>query len=119
MSDKYRNKKVDEFMDVLEKDLTAMVGKEFGNLDVAGVMERNRHDNPGMTLEQATMWAMRDKAAVVMRKVKALATTLDRMSIMVVQMADEMAADGNQNDEKYRNRLRVLTELDKSYRKLL
>lgn len=119
MSDKYRNKQVDEFMELLENDLTAIVGKEFANLDVKGVMNRNRHDDPGMSIDKATMWAMRDKAAIVMRKTIALATALDRMTVMVGQMADEMAADGNQNDEKYRNRLRVLTELDKSYRKLL
>jgi hypothetical protein len=119
MADKYRDENVDTFMDVLERELTAMVGKEFGNLGVAGVLERNRQDNPEMTLEDATMWAMRDTAARVLRKTKVLATTLDRMVAMVGNMADEMGADGNQNSERYRKRLEVLLELDKNYRKLM
>ncbi len=110
--DKYRNEDVDKFMENLENDLTAIVGKEFANLDVKGVLERNRQDKPEMTIGQATMWAMRDKAAVIMRKTIALATSLDRTAVMVNQMADEMGADGNQNGERYRDRLPILTNFE-------
>jgi hypothetical protein len=119
MADKYRNEKVDTFMDVLANDLTAIVGKEFGNLDVKGVLERNRHDKPEMSIEEATIWAMRDMAARIMRKTQVLATGLDRMTEMVGQMADEMGADGNENCHRYRKRLEVLLQLDKNYRKFL
>ena len=113
MADKYRNKQVDEFMELLENDLTAIVGKEFANLDVMGVLDRNRKENPGMTIEQATMWAMRDKAAIIMRKAIALATSLDRVSVMAGQMADTMGANGDDDYHKYKRRLRILTNIPK------
>ena len=116
--DKYRNEDVNEFMKILEDDLTAIVGKEFGNLDVAGILKKNRKDNPEMSIEQAIMWAMRDKAAVILRKSIALAISLDRMTVMVEQMADEMGEDGNQNSERYRNRSKVLTDFNKIIRQL-
>jgi hypothetical protein len=119
MADKYRNEKVDEFMDALEKNLTAMVAQEFGNLDVAGVLKKNRDNNPEMSIEQATMWAMRDMAAVVMRKTIALATCMDRLTVMAGQMADEMSADGNENCHRYRKRLKLLTNFDNMVKQLL
>ena len=111
--EKYRNKNVENFMGPLEDDLTAIVGKEFANLDVMGVLDRNRKENPEMTIEQATVWAMRDSAARIMRKTIALATSLDRVSVMVGQMADDMSADGNQKSELYRKRLDILTNIPK------
>lgn len=119
MKKKYRNPDVNDFMERLEGDLTAIVGKEFGNLDVAGVLKRNRKDNPEMSIEEATMWAMRDKAATIMRKAIALAMSLDRTTVMVGQMADEMSGDGNENCHKYRARLEVLTDIDKIVKQLL
>ncbi len=116
--DKYRNKDVNDFMDVLGNDLTSIVGKEFGNLEVANVLKKNRQDNPEMSIEEAVMWAMRDKAAVIMRKTIAMAISLDRITVMVEQMADEMGEDGNQNSERYRDRLKVLTNFDKIIKEL-
>lgn len=115
---KFHDKDINIFMEFFENDLTAIVGKEFGNLDVAGVLARNRQDNPEMSIEQATIWAMRDKAAIILRKGTALAICMDKLTIMVGQMADEMAADGNQNDDAYRNRLKVLTDFDSIVKRL-
>jgi hypothetical protein len=116
---KYRNNEVNAFMEILENDLDSIVSRSLTNLDVAGVLLRNREDNPEMSMQEAVVWAMRDKAAVVMRKTIALATNLDRITVMVNQMADEMGEDGNQNGERYRERLSVLTDFDAMVKELL
>jgi hypothetical protein len=114
---KYRNDELENFMKLLEDDLTAIVGKELSNLDVMGILERNRRDNPEMSIEQAIMWAMREKAAIIMRKTMALATSLDRTLVMVRQMADHME---NEKEAKlYLNRVKVLTNFNKLVKQML
>lgn len=107
---KYRNDKVEQFMEKLEDEITAIVSKEFGNLDVAGVMKKHRTNSPDMTIEDAVILAMRGKAAGILRSSIAMAISLDRVSVMVDQMADEMGEDGNQNGERYRERLSLLLD---------
>jgi len=114
---KYRNDNVNNFMARLEDDLTAIVAREFSNLEVAEVLKRNRKDHPEMSLEQATILAMRDKAAVTMRKTHTIATCMDRMTIMVEQMANEM--EDQQKADLYRKRLGVVTDFDSVLKRLL
>jgi len=108
---KYRNDNIDKFMEQLENDLTAIVGQEFGNLDVKGVLERNRKNNPEMSIEKATILAMRDKAAVIMRKTIALATSLDRITAMAEQMTGVLEVAGHTQASIYNKRLEVLTDI--------
>lgn len=117
--DKYRNEKLDDFMKGLEESLVNIVAKKSGSLDVMGVLNRNRRDNPELSIDEAVILAMRDEGARIMRKTIALATSLDRITVMVNQMADEMGEDGNQNGERYRNRLKVLTNFDKIVKEMM
>ena len=106
--DKYRNKDINDYMDVLTDCLTAIIGKEFGNLQVAKVMADNREENPEMTIEEATMLAIRNKAREIMLKTHTLATAMDRLTVMVRQMADHM--ENEKEARLYLNRLTVLTD---------
>ena len=119
MSDKYRDENVNKFMASLEDDLTSIVRREFGNLNVMDILKENRQTNPELSIDEALILAMRAKGAVIMRKSTALAISLDRIAIMVNQMADEMGNDGNQNGERYRDRLSILLDFDAIVKELL
>jgi len=115
--DKYRNQNVDDFMAELENDLSAITGKQLSPLGVMKVLQDNRKDHPELTIDEAVIIAMRQRASLINKKVVAMATCMDRLTVMVRQMADHMEKE--RESQLYLNRLDILTDIDKVVEQLL
>lgn len=125
MDNKYRDEKLNEHMFNIDALLTAISGKESANLGVKERLKKDKEEffkldtsedpkiRPLMSFDKAVQTGMMEIANNTLIEVKALATSLDRMIVMVDQMADEMSADGNENCHKYRKRLEILTNFSR------
>lgn len=109
MSGRYRDDKLDKFMDVSTELLSAIAGKELERLRVQEILKRD----PEMSFDRATIIGMQEAANHATLRVAIIATSFDRTIRMATLMAQEMTTVGLKNGPIYERRLELLTDLDK------
>lgn len=109
MNGRYRNKVLDNFMEVTTEMLSAIAGKELEALRVQEILKRD----PEMSFDRAVIIGMQEAANRATFRAAVIATSFDRTVRMAVLMAQEMTIANMKNGPRYERRLGLLTDLDK------
>ena len=118
MSDKYRNQKLSKEMDAIIGFLTAIECREIPNLKVMEILKEYKAARPDMLMEDAIEIAIRNAANKANFKTIVLATSFDRVLVMLEQMFADMAPEAMKNANvhdklaRYKKRLALLTNFE-------
>ena len=109
MTDRYRDKVLEGFMEVSTEMLSAIAGKELQALRVQEILKRD----PLMSFDRAVIIGMQEAANRATFQMAVIATSFDRTIRMATLMAEEMTIAEMKNGPRYERRLKLLTDLGK------